>query len=80
MAIDVFREEPDHSVFLDFPEFGEKVAELAEVVGGVKRSQVNRKTEPKAKEKIKLHSEKAEKEKSENKPGKFVSDVRDEDL
>lgn len=79
MAVDVFREEPDHPVFKDFPEFGEKVAELAEVVGGVKRSQVNR-TEPKAKEQTTIRSEKPEKEKPENKRGRFVSDVPDEDL
>jgi len=80
MAVDVFRKEPDHTVFNDFPEFGEKLAELAEVVGGVKRSQVNQKTEPKAKENPKIRKEKPETEKPENKPGKFVSDVPDEDL
>jgi len=80
MAVDVFREEPDHPVFKKFPEFGEKVAELAEVVGGGKRPQASRKTEPNAKEKPKIREETPEADKPENKRGRFVSDVPDEDL
>ena len=80
MAIEVFREEPYHPVFIDFPEFGEKVAELAEVVGGGKRPQVNRKKEPQSKTNLKMRNEKPEAEKPENKVGRFVANIPDEDL
>lgn len=80
MAVDVFRKEPNHSVFNDFPEFGEKLAELAEVVGGGKRPQASRKTDPNTTEKPNIREEIPEADKAENKPGRFVSDVPDEDL
>lgn len=84
MAIGIYKDQPDHPVFEEFQEFGKKLAELAEVVGPGKRGQPERLRsgieQSKPSEKLRAQSEKLDREKPENKPGRFVKDVPDNEI
>lgn len=84
MAIGIYKEQPNHPVFEEFLEFGEKLAELAEVVGSGKRGQPERVRtgieQSKPFEKPRSQSQKPDREKPEIKPGRFVKDVPDNEI
>ena len=84
MAVDIFRENPNHQVFLDYADFRQKVEELSVVLATGKRTPPSRKTQNRepVKNPVNLpeRSDFAEQKKQEIKPARFVKDIADQDL